>query len=139
MKKKYLFYLNYIIFIFLINLNEYNCLKKNKFFNKDNKIKFNSKNKNLKQYYENIKNNNNIIKINRIKRCIFVLFLSLITVLIIYLIIENSLDLANINRFELNRFNEKISDEKIIKIKNILNNPYFNNNKELKKEKNANN
>ena len=134
MKKKYLFYLNYIIFIFLINLNEYNCLKKN--FNKE---KFNSKNKNLRQVYENIKNNNNIIKINRIKRCFFVLFLSLITVLIIYLIIENSLDLANISRFELNRFNEKISEEKIIKIKNILNNPYFNNNKELKKEKKENN
>ena len=134
MKKKYLFYLNYIIFIFLINLNEYNCLKKN--FNKE---KFNSKNKNLRQVYENIKNNNNIIKINRIKRCFFVLFLSLITVLIIYLIIENSLDLANISRFELNRFNEKISEEKIIKIKNILNNPYFNNNREKKKEKNENN
>ena len=134
MKKKYLFYLNYIIFIFLINLNEYNCLKKN--FNKE---KFNSKNKNLRQVYENIKNNNNIIKINRIKRCFFVLFLSLITVLIIYLIIENSLDLANISRFELNRINEKISEEKIIKIKNILNNPYFNNNKELKKEKKENN
>jgi len=137
MKKKYLFYLNYIIFIFLINLNEYNCLKKN--FNKDNKLKFNNKNKNLRQVYENIKNNNNIIEINRIKRCFFVLFLSLITVLIIYLIIENSLDLANISRFELNRFNEKISEEKIIKIKNILNNPYFNNNKELKKEKKENN
>ena len=137
MKKKYLFYLNYIIFIFLINLNEYNCLKKN--FNKDNKLKFNNKNKNLRQVYENIKNNNNIIEINRIKRCFFVLFLSLITVLIIYLIIENSLDLANISRFELNRFNEKISEEKIIKIKNILNNPYFNNNKERKKEKKENN
>ena len=137
MKKKYLFYLNYIIFIFLINLNEYNCLKKN--FNKDNKLKFNNKNKNLRQVYENIKNNNNIIEINRIKRCFFVLFLSLITVLIIYLIIENSLDLANISRFELNRINEKISEEKIIKIKNILNNPYFNNNKERKKEKKENN
>ena len=137
MKKKYLFYLNYIILIFLIYLNEYNCLKKN--FNKDNKLKFNNKNKNLRQVYENIKNNNNIIEINRIKRCFFVLFLSLITVLIIYLIIENSLDLANISRFELNRFNEKISEEKIIKIKNILNNPYFNNNKELKKEKKENN
>ena len=121
----------------MIYLNEYNCLKKN--FNKDNKLKFNNKNKNLRQVYENIKNNNNIIEINRIKRCFFVLFLSLITVLIIYLIIENSLDLANISRFELNRINEKISEEKIIKIKNILNNPYFNNNKERKKEKKENN
>jgi len=139
MKKKYLFYLNYIIFILLINLNEYNCLRKNKYFYKDNKLKLNNKNKNLRQYYENIKNNNNLIEINRIKRCIFALFLSLITVLILYLIIENCLDLANISRFELNKFNEKISNEKIIKIKNILNKSFHINNKELNQEKNTNN
>ena len=134
MKKKYLFY---IILILLTNLNEFNCLKKNN----ENKLKTNKKhNNNLKQYEnENIKND--ILKTNRTKRSAIVLFLSLITILVLFLIIENSLDLAFMNKFELNKLNDRISEEKLIKINNILNKfQIINiNNKELEKEKNTNN
>jgi hypothetical protein len=134
MKKKYLFY---IIFILLTYLNENNCLKKNK----ENKIKINNKqNNNLKQYEnENIKND--ILKTNRTKRCAIVLFLSLITILFLFLFIENSLDLAFMNKFELNKLNDRISEEKLIKINNILNKSLIINinNKELEKEKKTNN
>ena len=134
MKKKYLFY---IILILLTNLNEFNCLKKNN----ENKLKTNKKhNNNLKQY-ENINIKNDILKTNRIKRSAIVLFLSLITILVLFLIIENSLDLAFMNKFELNKLNDRISEEKLIKINNILNKfQIINiNNKELEKEKNTNN
>ena len=114
MKKKYLFY---IILILLTNLNEFNCLKKNN----ENKLKTNKKhNNNLKQY-ENINIKNDILKTNRTKRSAIVLFLSLITILVLFLIIENSLDLAFMNKFELNKLNDRISEEKLIKINNILN------------------
>jgi hypothetical protein len=134
MKKKYLFY---IILILLTNLNEFNCLKKNN----ENKLKTNKKhNNNLKQY-ENINIKNDILKTNRTKRSAIVLFLSLITILVLFLIIENSLDLAFMNKFELNKLNDRISEEKLIKINNILNKfQIINiNNKELEKEKNTNN
>ena len=134
MKKKYLFY---IILILLTNLNEFNCLKKNN----ENKLKTNKKqNNNLKQY-ENLNIKNDILKTNRTKRSAIVLFLSLITILVLFLIIENSLDLAFMNKFELNKLNDRISEEKLIKINNILNKfQIINiNNKELEKEKNTNN
>jgi hypothetical protein len=134
MKKKYLFY---IILILLTNLNEFNCLKKNN----ENKLKTNKKhNNNLKQY-ENINIKNDILKTNRTKRSAIVLFLSLITILVLFLIIENSLDLAFMNKFELNKLNDRISEEKLIKINNILNKSQIINinNKELEKEKNTNN
>ena len=134
MKKKYLFY---IILILLTNLNEYNCLKKNN----ENKLKTNKKqNNNLKQY-ENLNTKNDILKTNRTKRSAIVLFLSLITILVLFLIIENSLDLAFMNKFELNKLNDRISEEKLIKINNILNKSQIINinNKELEKEKNTNN
>ena len=134
MKKKYLFY---IILILLTNLNEFNCLKKNN----ENKLKTNKKqNNNLKQY-ENLNTKNDILKTNRTKRSAIVLFLSLITILVLFLIIENSLDLAFMNKFELNKLNDRISEEKLIKINNILNKSQIINinNKELEKEKNTNN
>ena len=134
MKKKYLFY---IILILLTNLNEFNCLKKNN----ENKLKTNKKhNNNLKQY-ENINIKNDILKTNRTKRSAIVLFLSLITILFLFLFIENSLDLAFMNKFELNKLNDRISEEKLIKINNILNKfQIINiNNKELEKEKKTNN
>ena len=134
MKKKYLFY---IILILLTNLNEFNCLKKNN----ENKLKTNKKqNNNLKQY-ENLNIKNDILKTNRTKRSAIVLFLSLITILVLFLIIENSLDLAFMNKFELNKLNDRISEEKLIKINNILNKSQIINinNKELEKEKNTNN
>ena len=134
MKKKYLFY---IILILLTNLNEFNCLKKNN----ENKLKTNKKHYNNLKQYENLNTKNDILKTNRTKRSAIVLFLSLITILVLFLIIENSLDLAFMNKFELNKLNDRISEEKLIKINNILNKfQIINiNNKELEKEKNTNN
>ena len=134
MKKKYLFY---IIFILLTYLNENNCLKKNN----ENKLKTNKKHNNNLKKYKNINIKNDILKTNRTKRSAIVLFLSLITILVLFLIIENSLDLAFMNKFELNKLNDRISEEKLIKINNILNKfQIINiNNKELEKEKNTNN
>jgi len=119
MKKRYLFYFfNIIIIILFLNFNEYNCINKKGFLNKNNKL-----NSNLGVYNKKIKNNNNneIFKLNRTSRSVLVFFLSLIFLSVIFIILQNSIDVATFSRLELNRINDKIANEKCKKIKEILN------------------